>query len=58
MPAPNRPPWPQVASGITRDVQTQQNALNRAWQRPMIRGLVLMRSLLVRRDQSWRMFDC
>ena len=44
-------------TGVTGGVETLRSAVKRSWERPSGRKLLLTRSLLVRRDDSWHVFE-
>jgi uncharacterized protein YtpQ (UPF0354 family) len=44
-------------TGVTGGVETLRSAGKRSWERPSGRKLLLTRSLLVRRDDSWHVFE-
>ncbi len=54
---PTRDVLALTGTGITGGVETLRRAVERAWQRPTNRKLVLTRSLLVRRNDSWQIFQ-
>ena len=54
---PSRDVLAVSGTGITGGIQRLLNAVDHAWQRPMNPKLVLTRSLLVRRADTWHIFD-
>lgn len=54
---PSRDVLAITGSGVTGGVETLRLAVDRAWKRPINPKLVLTRSLLVRRNDSWQLFE-